>query len=329
MRKVQLLATGGTIASRATGGGGSSASDSGAALLDRVTWPADVEVVNRDILRVNSFALTLRDMQTVLDAALAALADRDVDGVVVTHGTDTMEETAFLVDLFLSDDRPVVFTGAQRSADAPDGDGPRNLGDAVSVAAAPVARGLGALIVFDAAIFSARGTRKTHTLAPAAFASPDGGPLGGLTGGIPWFSARPYRNLWLDPARLRIQEARVDIVAIYPGCDTAALDAVVAAGAGGVVLEATGAGNANIVIRDAVAQLSVQGVVVLLSTRVPAGPVVPLYAGGGGSDLVAAGAIPTGLLRPSQARVLLAALLGTGASRDTIRAALQDAHPPR
>ena len=322
VRTVQLLATGGTIASRATAGGGSSAVDGSAALLAAGTWPGDVEVVSRDVLCRNSFALTLADMQRVLDAVLAALVDPALDGVVVTHGTDTMEETAFLVDLFLWDERPVVFTGAQRSADAPDGDGPGNLSDAVSVAAAPGARGFGALIVFDGAIFAACGTRKTHTLAPAAFAAPDAGPLGGLTAGVPWFRPRRAREALLDSARLRLQDVRVDIVAVYPGCDTAALDAVVAAGAGGVVLEATGAGNANPAVRDAVARLVTEGVTVLLSTRVHAGPVVPLYAGGGGADLVAAGAIPTGVLRPGQARILLAALLGTGADGDHVRDAL-------
>ena len=327
MRRLHLLATGGTIASRAAVGGGSVASDSSAALLDRVTRLAGVEVVSRDVLRRNSFALTPRDMQAVLDAALEALADPEVGGVVVTHGTDTMEETAFLVDLFLADERPVVFTGAQRSADAPDGDGPRNLSDALTVAAAPGARGLGALIVFDGAIFPARGTRKAHTLAPAAFSVPDGGPVGGLAGGVPWFGAEPWRSPPLDPARLRLADVRVDIVAVYPGCDTAALDAVVAAGAGGVVLEATGAGNANPAVRDAVARLTGQGVVVLLSTRVPAGPVVPLYADGGGVELVAAGAIPTGLLRPGQARILLAALLGSAAGEAAIRAAFRGPQP--
>lgn len=327
VRRVQLLATGGTIASRAGPGGASVAADGSGNLLDRVPLPGDLEVVCRDVLRRNSFALTLQDMQAVLDAAREAFADPQISGVVVTHGTDTMEETAFLVDLFLADKRPVVFTGAQRSADAPDGDGPRNLGDALTVAAAPAARGLGALVVFDGAIFPARGTRKKHTLAPAAFSAPDGGPLGGLIDGVPWFSARPCRDLLLDPARLLLQDVRVDIVAVYPGCDTVALEAVAAAGAAGIVLEATGAGNANPAVREAVAQLTDQGVVVLLSTRVPAGPVVPLYADGGGVDLVAAGAIPTGLLRPSQARILLAALLGTGADSEAISAAL--AGPPR
>ncbi|MBA3528371.1 MAG: asparaginase [Propionibacteriaceae bacterium] len=322
MRRVDLLATGGAIASRARAAGGAVATDRGDDLLGRVAVPSGVEVTSRDVLRLNSFAMTPRDMQVVLDAVLISLGSADVDGVVVTHGTDTMEETAFLVDLFLSDERPVVFTGAQRSADAADSDGPRNLRDAVAVAAAETSRRLGTLIVFDRTVFPARGTRKSHTIAPASFSCPDAGPVGGLVDDVPWISARPDRGSPLDPARLRIDDLRVDIVAVYPGCDATAMEAAVGAGARGVVLEATGAGNANPTICDAVRRLTAQGVVVLLSTRVHAGPVVPLYSGGGGTDLVHAGALPTGLLRPSQARMLLIALLGTQASREDVSAAL-------
>jgi L-asparaginase len=129
----------------------------------------------------------------------------------------------------------------------------------------------------------------------------------------------------LDQARLRVLDVRVDIVSVYPGCDATALDALAAAGAQGIVLEASGAGNANLTICAAVARLTGQGVVVVLSTRVHAGPVVALYGGGGGVDLVAAGALPAGLLRPSQARILLIALLGTGAEPDEVRSAFVDA----
>lgn len=323
MPKVALLATGGTIASRGHAGGGARAADTGADLLGRVAAPGDLQVVSRDVMRLNSFAMGPRDMQILLDAVVESLGGGDVDGVVVTHGTDTMEETSFLVDLFLHDERPVVFTGAQRGADSPDSDGPANLRDALTVAAAGISRRLGTLIVFDGAIFAARGTRKSHTLNSSAFSAPDTGQVGGVARGTPWFSARPRRDLpVLDPARLRIDGLRVDIVAGYPGSDGAALDAAVAAGARGIVLEATGAGNANPVVCDTIARLTGQGVVVLLSTRVFAGPVVPLYGGGGGTDLVAAGAIPTGRLRPGQARMLLIGLLGTGADADAVRAAL-------
>lgn len=321
-----MLATGGTIASRATAGG-AIASAGGSELLSHVAVPAGVEVTSRDVLRLNSFAMTPKDMRAVLDAVHTSLGSAEVCGVVVTHGTDTMEETAFLVDLFLADERPVVFTGAQRGADRSDSDGPANLGDALTVAAGEHARGLGALIVFDGTIYGARGTRKAHTLASGSFAAEDTGPIGGLAEGRAWINCRPWRPKPLNPELFRADEVRVDIVATYPGCDSVALDAVAGAKAHGVVLEATGAGNANPAIRDAVARLTAQGVVVLLSTRVAAGPVVPLYGGGGGGvDLVTAGAIPTGLLRPSQARILLIALLGTGAGRDDIRAALTAPH---
>ncbi|MDP9398465.1 MAG: asparaginase [Actinomycetota bacterium] len=324
MRRVVVLTTGGTIATRGAGLD-RVARDSGEDLLGRVQLPAEVTVQIREVLRLGSYAFATADMRTVLTAVRAALTDPAVDGVVVTHGTDTMEETSFLVDLFLADGRPVVFTGAQRGADDPTSDGPTNLRDAVTVAAAPASRGLGALIVFDGGVFAARGTRKVHTLASAAFGAADSGPLGQVVEGRLHLHARPVRPAPLDAGRLDLDGVRVDIVAVYPGCDPVFLEAAVAAGARGVVLEATGAGNANPPVRDAVRRLTDDGVLVLLSTRVHAGPVVPLYGNGGGRDLVEAGALPTGLLRASQARVLLLALLGTGAGRAEVQAALGEA----
>ena len=203
----------------------------------------------------------------------ATLRSPDVAGVVVTYGTDTTEETAFFLDLFHADPRPVVVTGAQRAADAPDSDGPRNLTDAVTAAAAPATRGLGVLIGF--------GVSSSRPAAPA----------------------------------------RVDVVACYPDADATALPALVDVGARGIVLEATGAGNANPATCAVVAELTAAGVVVVTSTRVAAGPVTAIYGDGGGVDLLAAGAVPSGLLRPSQARMLLAALLGLHQDPRAVRVA--------
>jgi L-asparaginase len=203
-----------------------------------------------------------------------------------------------------------VFTGAQRPADAPDTDGPRNLADAIAVAADPAARDCGVLLTFDGAVFAARGVGKSHTAAPAAFSAPDSGPLGHVREGVVSLAARPVRVPPLDLAALDLAGIRVDVVTYYPGADAVVLDAVHAAGARGVVLAGTGAGNANCEVRAAVERLTRAGVVVALSTRVAAGPVAGIYGnGGGGIDLLAAGAVPTGVLRPSQARILLAALL--------------------
>jgi L-asparaginase len=307
---VTLLATGGTIASRSGAGGGATAQDGGADLLARLDLPAGVEVRVRDVVRVGGFRMTLDRVHGLARAVATELRDGSVAGVVVAHGTDTIEESAFFLDLFHSDPRPVVVTGAQRAADAPDSDGPRNLADAITAAAAPTTRGLGVLIGFGGQLFPARGTRKTHTVAADTFANPSGGPLGWVHGGQVGVVTAPRRGAALplgafDPAGLR-----VDVVPCYPDADATALRACVDAGARGIVLEATGAGNANPAICAAVAELTAAGLVVVTSTRVAAGPVTPIYGDGGGVDLLAAGAVPSGLLRPSQARMLLAALLG-------------------
>jgi len=121
---VSVLATGGTIASRSDGGGAATARDAGADLVARLDLPPGIEVRVQDVFTVSGFRMTLDRVHTLARAVAAQLRDPDVTGVVVTHGTDTMEETAFFLDLFHDDDRPVVLTGAQRAADAPDGDGP-------------------------------------------------------------------------------------------------------------------------------------------------------------------------------------------------------------
>jgi L-asparaginase len=317
VRRVVIISTGGTIASRRDERGASVASDGVTALLERLPVALEVPVEGRDVCCLGSYLLTPGDMAGIVREIHRTLADDSVLGVVVTHGTDTMEETAYLAELVHSDPRPVVFTGAQRAADVPDTDGPRNLADAVAVAADPTARDCGVLITFDGAVFAARGTRKTHTAAPAAFSAPDTGPLGGVRDGVVSLGARPVRFPPLDLAALDLDDIRVDAVTYYPGADATVLDAVHAAGARGVVLAGTGAGNANRQVCAAVERLTAAGVVVALSTRVAAGPVAAIYGNGGGLDLLAAGAVPTGVLRPSQARILLAALLAQ--YRDPVR----------
>jgi L-asparaginase len=177
--------------------------------------------------------------------------EADVAGVVITHGTDTAEETA----MFLDDSRPIVLTGAQRPADAPDGDGPRNLADAIAVAAHPAARGLGTLLVFDGVVLPARGAAKSQTLASAAFSAATG-PLGWVRGGALHVEAGPRRRPGPALRSVDLNRVRVDISVCYPGADGTALRAFAAAGAHGIVLQATGAGNANPAICDTVAELT-------------------------------------------------------------------------
>ncbi len=319
MRTVAVLATGGTIATRSDAAGQAVARATGAELVATLAPRQGVRVVVDDVLRVGGYLMTPTLMHRLAGRAGHHLADDALTGLVVTHGTDTIEETAYFLDLVVDDERPIVVTGAQRPADAPDGDGPRNLADAVTVAAHPSARGLGTLIVFGGRIFAARGTRKSHTVATDAFTAPGGGQLGWVRDGVVQVDLRPVRRERLRLPADDLSGVRVDVAACYPGADATALRAFRAAGARGVVLEATGAGNANPQICEAVAELTAQGVVVATSTRVECGPVVPIYAGGGGTDLLAAGAVPVGTLRPSQVRVLLSLLLATDTDPAVVR----------
>ena len=319
---VVVLGTGGTIASRLDQYGAAEPVDFVGGLVAGLDV-GDLVVDARDLLMKDSSALTPADQALIVREVAATLADPSVDGVVVTHGTDTAEETAYLLDLVHRDDRPVVLTGAQRSADAPDADGPGNLRDALLVAADPTARGLGVLVVFDGLVLAARGTRKVHTQEAAAFAQPDGGPLGRVVDGRLVVDGVPAHREHLDLAAADLATPRVDIAAVYPGVDGTALHAFASAGARGVVLVATGAGNANPAVVAAVADLTSQGVVVGLTTRVDTGPVWGGYGGGGGgADLIAAGAVPLGTLRAGQGRILLLALLAALGDPVEVRAAL-------
>ncbi|MEU8520540.1 asparaginase [Streptomyces sp. NPDC048577] len=322
-RRIKLISTGGTIASRWQGTG-YAADASGDDVLATAARPEGIEVEVVDLFNVNSSRMTTARQLTLLRAVHEALADPGVDGIVVTHGTDTLEESAFFLDLHHSDPRPVVFTGAQRPLGTGDGDGPGNVYDALQVAAS--VRELGVLVVFDGVVHAARGTVKAQTLAAAAFADPSEPSLGKAGFAKVDVRRRPDR-----PAPLPLPQAavdgndgpfpRVDIVTHHSDGDPLLLNAAVAAGARGVVLVGTGAGNATPEIAEAVAEAVAQGVVVALSTRVHSGPVAEMYTGGGAVDLVAAGAVLTGTLRAGQARMaLLATLLSdvAPARRDTL-----------
>ncbi|WP_448221292.1 asparaginase [Gordonia iterans] len=299
-RQVVMITTGGTAASRTTDDGAVPVLHAADLLPDSVD---DVLVRPVDLMSVDSSAMTVREQFAVIRAIADALDDPEVAGVVVTHGTDTLEETAFLADVFAADPRPVVFTGAQYPVDHPRSDGPANIAAAVALAGDPDARGRGVLVALGGRVLGARGLFKVSTTSIEAFDTvhPD----------LP----RPLIPVSIPSG----MPARVDLLALYPGVSPGLIAAAVAQRAAGIVLSATGSGNTHPDITAEVALAQQRNVPVVVTSRVPYGAVEATYGGGGGGvDLARAGAVISPWLRGPQARMAMIALLTTGASRSEI-----------
>jgi L-asparaginase len=314
VRHIVLLSTGGTIATR--GGAAGRRVEVGArellGSLGDVPWIGGVRIDARDAASFVSFAAGIPDVLSL--AARVREATAEYDAVVVTHGTDTLEESAFLLALAHGGPEPVVFTGAQRPFDDPAPDGPRNLATALRWAASGESDGTGVTVAFADQLWPAVGVRKTHALAVEAFRAPGRGPVGRVDeAGVRRYGSAP-RQVLLPPDRGDLP--RVDVIGQYLGADASAVRGAVHCGARGLVVAGFGSGNTTPATTEACAQLLGEGVPVLISSRTGEGAVTGLYAGGS-AELAAAGAVFAGDLSPWQARLLLAAALAAedGAER--------------
>jgi L-asparaginase len=253
---------------------------------------------------------------------LELLADATIDGIVVTHGTDTIEETAYLIARSVQTTKPIVFTGAMRNLSELGWDGPANLVDSVRVAADPDARGAGVLLVMNGRAYSASDVTKAHTHVLDAFESPGLGPVAEVDDEAVIFRrALPTQRPILAPAALATP---VDIVTAWAGADDRLLHAVLPT-AQAVVVAALGRGNLPPAMANALGAWRELGKPVVITSRTGRGRVGQTYGyDGGGRRLGELGAIFAGAQRPSQARIDLMLALGAGLTGDALRAVFDD-----
>ncbi|MGQ0837385.1 asparaginase [Actinokineospora sp.] len=318
MTRVAIIAMGGTIAMSPSAGGGVVPALSAEDVLAAVPGLAELglDITAHTLRSLPSPSLGFADLVALSDAVRAEIA-AGAAGVVVTHGTDTIEETALFLDLTVDSPVPVVVTGAMRHPTSAGADGPANLYAAIRVAVAESARGLGCLVVMSDEVHGARFVRKGHTSSMAAFASPGFGPLGLLVEGEPRLRGTPRVGLRL-PANPRVADLRVGLITVALGDDGELLRRAGDAFAG-IVIAGLGAGHVPADMVPLVAGFAAK-VPVVLASRTGSGSVLRQTYGYPGSerDLLDRGLIHAGFLDPAKARVLLQLLLADGADRPRI-----------
>ena len=292
---VLVISTGGTIACTTDASGTRVPTLNAEALVQHCGTPEAVRVY--DAAQLDSSAITLAELDTLTALVAKAWQDPQISGIVLTHGTDSLCETAFALDLVHTDPRPIVITGAQLPADHRAPDGPANLRDAIAAAADPLRRGGGVLVRFAGETLPARGLYKASTEALDAFSLGCDRPLP---------RPRPVPRQELDGLNVPILRA-------WPGTDGTLVRCAAASNPDGMVIEALGAGNVSGEMATAIKGALEQGIPTVIATSVPHGAVTFTYGGaGGGAILADMGAVAAGHLSAGQARIALLTALATG-----------------
>jgi L-asparaginase len=317
--RIATFFTGGTISMRidpATGGAIPALSgEEIIALVPELEDIAEFDVIN--------FALwpgphvTPARMMDLAGKLKEKLADNKITGAVITHGTDTLEETAYLLDLVIDNEKPIVLVGAMRNSSELSWDGPANLRSAVRVAIDPKARGLGVIVAMSDQLIAAADATKTHTESTGTFQSRDSGPIGIVDKDRVIVMRLLFQREHIATARI---DERVYVIKMFAGADGRFIDFAVDDGAQGLVIEALGRGNVTVASLPAIERAIGKGLPVVITSRCPRGRVLDTYAyEGAGRQLKRMGAILGGMLSSHKARIKLMLMLGAGWGIEQIR----------
>lgn len=320
MKKVVVIATGGTIAMRYDPvRKGVFPAVTGAQLVEAVPPLADVCLVEvLEFSNIPSPHMTPRQMFRLAQYVDEVLEREEVAGAVVTHGTDTLEETAYLLDLAVRSDKPVCLTAAMRDSAQISPDGPKNILCAVKAACSEEAVGKGALVVMNEEIHAAREVTKTHSANPKTFASPFWGPIGYVDEDKVIFRRQPLKLQKIQPAML-VED--VYLIKLAAGADDFLFRCLVKKQAKGIVVEGFGRGNVPPAAVPGIEAALQSGIPVVLTTRVLGGRVLDIYGyEGSATVLKSMGVIPAGEISGPKARIKLMLALGVTDDREKIAA---------
>ena len=320
MKKIILISTGGTIAMRFDQEKqGLVPAVSGAELIEAVPeLSAELPLEVVEFSNIPSPHMTPSRMLALAKEIDRRAADDDTVGFVITHGTDTVEETAYLLDLTLTTTKPVCLTAAMRSGGETSADGPKNILTAVRTASDKHAGEMGVLVVMNEEIHSARSVTKTHSANPHAFTSPAWGPLGYADEDRIVWRARPFKREHIKADTL-VED--VYLVKMATGQDDLLLKYLIEQRVSGIVVEGFGRGNIPPACRQALIDAVKANIPVVLTTRVHAGRVLPVYGyEGGAADLAKYGIILAGDLTAQQARLKLMCALPNAKTLDEVKA---------
>ena len=322
MRKKQVLIifTGGTISmeknsqtSKAT------IKDNRSELMDNISSELkNITLISNQFSLKPSPSITPDDMFNLAKLTQESLDNPEIDGVVITHGTDTLEESAYFLDLFLNTKKPVVFTGSMRNFSELGFDGLSNLVSSILVAAADASIGMGVLIVMNDEINSAVEVTKSHTLALDTFKSLEFGPIGIVEqDNVLYYRETHYRRLNMQPKNI---QSAVEIVKAYSGASSLILNLLIDNGVKGIVLEALGRGNVPPMMIQGITRAIQKNIPVILTSRCPKGRVLDSYGyEGGGNHLRQIGVIFTDNLNSQKARIRLMLALGISDDLTSVR----------